>query len=422
MTLDTEILEFTTKLKFRQVEGSLPCARRTAEIMRLLITTRKHSDGSSLLDDVRQTAVILQKAKPMEVSIGNIARRIMKLIREEMAALGEAYSGDSQNTQSMLTSSSQQYVERSEEARGTPKMLHQRNLSLRNLLDYSIASQSDQENDKSKSEPNQEIRVEVTTEKKSKKTQWKGKQNVIDEVNEMFQELDNVDACICQQAVEHIHAKEVVLTLGASTTTFEFLVEARKKRDFVVVVAEAAPLCSGHKQARRLASAGIQTTVIADAAVYGMMARVNKVLVGAHAVLANGGIIGTIGTHLIALAAKQHAVPFVVLVGLQKLSPLFPHDPYMIFNDFKPASDVVDYDVQAEVFEHACCVEEQNGVNQMYVDIPNPGHDYVPPELISLMVTDGGGFTPQYVYRLLTEYYSRGDYILNKNLLDKITF
>lgn len=53
---------------------------------------------------------------------------------------------------------------------------------------------------------------------------------------------------------------------------------------------------------------------------------------GAHAVLANGGVIAPAGVHMVALAAKRHSVPFVVLVGLHKLSPLFPHDPDVTYN------------------------------------------------------------------------------------------
>ena len=61
-------------------------------------------------------------------------------------------------------------------------------------------------------------------------------------------------------------------------------------------------------------------------------------LVGAHALLANGGVMAGAGNQLTAMAAKHHAVPFVVLVGLQKLSPLFPHDPSVSFNDYKVCS------------------------------------------------------------------------------------
>ena len=69
-----------------------------------------------------------------------------------------------------------------------------------------------------------------------------------------------------------------------------------------------------------------------------------QVLVGAHALLANGGVMAGAGNQLTAMAAKHHAVPFVVLVGLQKLSPLFPHDPSVSFNDYKVCSLTVPED------------------------------------------------------------------------------
>jgi len=78
-----------------------------------------------------------------------------------------------------------------------------------------------------------------------------------------------------------------------------------------------------------------------------------QVIVGAHTLLANGGIMAPVGTAVVAMAAKKHAVPFVVLVGLHKLSPLYPHDPDVDFNDFKSPAAVVDYDVVAEPLEEA---------------------------------------------------------------------
>lgn len=44
-----------------------------------------------------------------------------------------------------------------------------------------------------------------------------------------------------------------------------------------MVVAEGAPSYGGHELARKLAQAGLHTTAIADAAIFAMMARVNKV-------------------------------------------------------------------------------------------------------------------------------------------------
>lgn len=42
-------------------------------------------------------------------------------------------------------------------------------------------------------------------------------------------------------------------------------------------MAEAAPRYDGHTMARQLADAKVQTTLIADSAVFAMMARANKV-------------------------------------------------------------------------------------------------------------------------------------------------
>ena len=40
---------------------------------------------------------------------------------------------------------------------------------------------------------------------------------------------------------------------------------------------------------------------------------------GAHAVMANGGVLAPVGIHMVALAARRHAVPFVVLAGVHKV-------------------------------------------------------------------------------------------------------
>jgi translation initiation factor eIF-2B subunit beta len=94
-----------------------------------------------------------------------------------------------------------------------------------------------------------------------------------------------------------------------------------------VIVAETAPGGEGQQMAVALAEAGISTTLIADAAVFAMMARVNKVIVGAHGVMANGGLIAAAGSHLLALAAQHFSVPVVACAGLYKLTPLFPSAP-----------------------------------------------------------------------------------------------
>ena len=74
-------------------------------------------------------------------------------------------------------------------------------------------------------------------------------------------------------------------------------------------------------------------------------------------------------------------------------------------------TEIIDFDVVAEAYPAA--MEDGSEAEDVYVHIPNPMFDYVPPELISLFVTDTGGYTPSYIYRLLAEYYTREDYDLD---------
>ena len=58
-----------------------------------------------------------------------------------------------------------------------------------------------------------------------------------------------------------------------------------------------------------LAKDGVEVTLISDAAVFAMMSRVNKVIVGTHAVMANGALKAASGSHAVALAANYYSVP-----------------------------------------------------------------------------------------------------------------
>ena len=64
MILEHEVQDFVAQLRRRQVEGSLDTAKRTAEILRLLLATQRHPTAQALLDDVRVVGSRLQAAKP----------------------------------------------------------------------------------------------------------------------------------------------------------------------------------------------------------------------------------------------------------------------------------------------------------------------------------------------------------------------
>ena len=136
---------------------------------------------------------------------------------------------------------------------------------------------------------------------------------------------------------------------------------------------------------------------MADSAVFAMMSRVNKVVIGTHAVMINGGLVAPTGAHMITLCAEAHSVPVLVLTGMYKLTPMFPFDS-TTFNKLLSPMEITTL--------HPLDQEDNN------MGSPVPAYDYVPPELVSLFVTNFGGYTPLYVYRQFKEQYCPEDHNL----------
>ncbi|CAB1339773.1 unnamed protein product [Coregonus sp. 'balchen'] len=270
-------------------------------------------------------------AQPSETTVGNMVRRVLKIIREEYARS----RGSSEET---------------EQQESLHKLLTSGGLSEENFRQHFAPL----------------------------------KANVIEAINELLTELEGTTDNIAMQALEHIHSNEVIMTVGRSRTVEAFLKDAARKRKFHVIVAECAPFCQGHEMATGLSKAGIETTVIADAAIFAVMSRVNKVIIGTQTVLANGGLRAVNGTHTVALAAKHHSTPLIVCAPMFKLSPQFPNeeDTFHMF------------------------------VSPHEVNVHCPVFDYVPPELITLFISNIGGNAPSYIYRLMSELYHPEDHKL----------
>ncbi|KAL4447758.1 hypothetical protein ABPG75_004977 [Micractinium tetrahymenae] len=443
---------FCRRLTDRRTDGTLAAAKGTAELLRQLVTSSRLNTPEVMLAEVKRVGLRIQAAKPIELVIGNIVRRVMHIIREEMEAEQEEQDDDlvAGAAGDVAAAGAASVGGLSRAFRHPFAAPSSRTLSLHNLLDQGaldeaadVAAQQHQQQAAAAaaaSPPTQHSGGSgrrgsfEEKERKGRAGQWDRKQEVIDGVNDLIQELKDIDDAIASQAVEHIHANEVVLVFGYSRTVLHFLRRAAEKRNFEVVVAEAAPTYQGQQMAAELAAAGIHATLIPDSAIFAMMARVNKVIATAHALLANGSVMAPVGMHVVAMAARRHSVPFVVLCGIYKLSTLFPHNPSVNFNDFRDPADLLPRDHEAVALPRRARAEAllrlaEEG-NEWRAGLPsglpeltvaNPCYDYVPPELISLFVTDQGhGFMPSYVYRQLTEFYHRQDFILDKQQLDQL--
>lgn len=78
---------------------------------------------------------------------------------------------------------------------------------------------------------------------------------------------------------------------------------------------------------------------------------------------------------------------------MYKLTPLYPFD-YSTYNELMSPDKVF---------------KLREGESQSKVKVVVPGYDYIPPEQVSLYVTNMGGQTPSYIYRLFIENYSKED-------------
>ena len=126
---------------------------------------------------------------------------------------------------------------------------------------------------------------------------------------------------IAARASGLLQEREVVVTISASSLVERTLVAAAAKgRTAVAVCLESRPALEGVPLAARLAAAGLEVTVVSDAAGARVVARAQLVLVGADT-LSPSGVIHKMGTLGLALAARHYGVPIHALCGQEKWLP-----------------------------------------------------------------------------------------------------
>jgi len=105
---------------------------------------------------------------------------------------------------------------------------------------------------------------------------------------------------IAKLASDKISDGDVVLVYGRSYSVELALCQAatEQKKKFRVVVVDARPLLEGKRLLKALACTGIAVTYVDLSAIAYIMRTVNKVLLGAAALLSNGAVISRAGTAL----------------------------------------------------------------------------------------------------------------------------
>lgn len=145
-----------------------------------------------------------------------------------------------------------------------------------------------------------------------------------------------------------------------------------------VFAGETRPWLQGARlSAWELQRDGIPSRVIADAAAASLMrtGRIGWVITGADRVAANGDVANKIGTYALAVAARHHGIPFMVVAPVSTIDPGVPDGDAIPIEERDPA----------EVLGYGGRATAPPGARAW-----NPVFDITPAGLVSVLVTEAG--------------------------------
>ena len=360
------------------IEISIELSKFLYELIKNTIENKLITTQEQLLDLIRYFGKIFIQIDPIQFSIGNIVKRILFIIRDEI---------DNLTSFRDVKIDEEANIKRLKAITSLNRLIDYRNIRTIEKRKSSTMENNEEDNKTKKSEDlNQGALSNDLID------------NILRNIEELIGELEGVSDAIKDQADEHINDNDIILTANHSDQLEELFIEASKTKKFKVYVTESAPSLSGLIQAKILKKNNIDVTVIQDSAVYAIMSKVNKIIIGTRAIMANGGLVTYNGVYNLCLCAQMFSVPVVVVGATFKLTPMFPFN-YETFNDFLSPDSILSNKL-----------EYKGDISN--IKFHTPAFDYVPPEMITIYITNQGSQNPAYIYRLFSELYSQEDYFL----------
>ena len=217
--------------------------------------------------------------------------------------------------------------------------------------------------------------VEAVSEKATEMSLDSIRQLTISEADELVNGSLQAVAQVAEYGGELITDGDRIMTHSYSSTVVAVLKEAfDRHRNIAVITTRSGPGRTGERVAQELGLYG-PVTFIDDAAMGLYISTVNKVMVGADRVCADGKVVNGIGTYQLAIAAERVGVPFYVLCETLKFDPRLRGEEVDL--EEKEPSEVV-----------------EPGRLPSKVSVKNPYFDITPPELVAGTVTENGLLMP----------------------------
>jgi methylthioribose-1-phosphate isomerase len=215
----------------------------------------------------------------------------------------------------------------------------------------------------------------------------------LERARSLHRQQEDADRRLSEVGAERFRAGERALThcnTGALATggygTAGGVLRAAWKRGCLrqVWVSETRPLLQGARlTAWELGRNGIPFRLVTDSSVGALMERelVDRVVVGADRVAANGDVANKVGTYPLAVLADRHGIPFEVAVPLSTLDPDTPDGAAIPIEERDP-------DEVLQVLGVAVAPPGAGAFNAAF--------DVTPSDLVGAIVTEVGVLEPPY--------------------------
>ncbi|MFI7006696.1 S-methyl-5-thioribose-1-phosphate isomerase [Streptomyces sp. NPDC050145] len=192
------------------------------------------------------------------------------------------------------------------------------------------------------------------------------------------------------------HCNTGALVSGGEGTAFAVALSAhREGRLRRLWVDETRPLLQGARlTAYEAARSGMPYTLLTDNAAGSLFAagEVDAVLIGADRIAADGSVANKVGSYPLAVLARYHHVPFIVVAPVTTVDPGTP-DGASIEVEQRSGHEVTELTAPQAL---SAGVEAGGGiaVAPLGTQAYNPAFDVTPPDLVTAIVTEWGVVAP----------------------------
>ncbi|XP_025088992.1 translation initiation factor eIF-2B subunit delta-like isoform X3 [Pomacea canaliculata] len=207
------------------------------------------------------------------------------------------------------------------------------------------------------------------------------KERLISQIDEYVRKIDLASSAIVNCSKSKLTDGDVVIVYGCSSLIYRILCSARKSVNFRVIVVDGRPRCEGKKMIQHMVKEGIKCSYTTISNVNYVMQEATKVLLGAHALMANGCVKSRSGTSLVIMEANANNVPVLVCCETYKFCEKSQADAF-VFNELGDPDSLVKVGNRKSVL--AQCQDNTN------LFLVNLAYDVTPPELVSVVITELG--------------------------------